>query len=78
MFALRANKCTYFINKMNIPTFYKECILNVQEVVRKEGVTFVDQDEILWDNNKLKLNYASLTFKHWSQQGIQCITDIIK
>ena len=30
LFALRANECSDLINEMNIPAFYKECILNLQ------------------------------------------------
>ena len=78
MFALRANECSDLINKMEIPEFYKECILNLQELFRKGGIIPDNQDEILWGNNKLKFNNAPLTFKHWSKQGIHCISDMIK
>ena len=77
-FALRANECSDLINKMEIPDFYKECILNLQELFRKGGIIPDHQDEILWGNNKLKFNNAPLTFKHWSKQGIHCISDMIK
>ena len=64
---------------MKIPAFYKECILNVQELLRKGQTISDDQDEILWSNNKFKFNDEPLTFNHWSQQSIhQCVTDVIK
>ena len=78
MFVLRANECSHLINKMEIPWFYKECILNLQELIRKGGIILDNQDEIICGKNKLKFNNAPLTFKHWSKQGIHCISDMIK
>ena len=77
MFALRASVCSDLINGMEIPTFCKECILNLQELFRKGGIIPDIQDEISWGNNKLKFNNAHLIFKHWSKQGIHCIRDTI-
>ena len=63
-----------FINKSDIPIFYKECILAFQELKRISGLR--NENEIIWCNSRYTCNGKPLAYQHWSKNGIKNIQDI--
>ena len=78
MFALRVNDSADYIKQNKIPLFYKECILSLQELYRAGEIIPENRNEIIWCNSKLQFKDSSLFFKHWSQQGIAFVTDLVQ
>ena len=69
---------TSAINTANISQFYKERILDFQELNRKGRVIKNDGSEIVWGNEDILFQGEPLMSAHWSKSGIICIKDIIK
>ena len=78
MFALRVNDSADYIKQKKIPLFYKECILSLQELYRAGEIIPENRNEIIWCNSKLQFKDSPLFFKHWSQQGIAFVTDLVQ
>ena len=78
LFSLKATNTTSAINMTNIPQFYKECILDFQELNRKGRVRKNDGSEIIWGNDDILFQGEPLMFAHWSKSGLIYINDIIK
>jgi exonuclease III len=54
LFALSVNDCKNLLNQAAIPMFYKQCLLDFQELCQKaESVT---QRQVIWCNNRIKFN----------------------
>ena len=64
-FALLVDESTLEINKSNIPDYYKQCLLALQELNRKGLKSY--QNEILWCNSRIKFKNNVLSFKHMSK-----------
>ena len=62
----------------NIPQFYKECILDFQELNRKGRVRKNYGNEIICGKDDILFQGESLMFAHWSKHGMIYINDIIK
>ena len=75
-FALKVTDSADSVKKVNIPDFYKECILSFQELLRTASIRH--DNEIVWCNDKFKFNGKVLQFKHWSTQGLQLLGDLYK
>ena len=78
LFALRVNDSTDSIKQKKIPLFYKECILSLQEIYRTGEIIPDNRNEFIWCNSKFQFKDSPLFFKHWSQQGIAFVTDLVK
>ena len=78
LFALRVNNSTDSIKQKKVPSFYKECILSLQELYRTGRIIPDNRNEIIWCNSKLQFKHSPLLFKHWSQQSIAFVTDLVK
>ena len=76
-FTLKVFDSTDMINKCKIPFFYKECLLNFQELMRKGKVREVDENEIIWCNDKFRFSGKPVAFPHWSKNGIINIDDLM-
>ena len=72
------NDSTDSIKQKKIPLFYKECILSLQELYRTGEIKPDNRNEIIWCNSKFQFKDSPLFFKHWSQQGIAFVTDLVK
>ena len=77
-FALKSTNTTDAIPRQSIPQFYKECILNFQELNRTARLCKNDGSDIIWGNSKILFNEKPLMFSHWARSGIIHISDIIK
>ena len=66
------------IKQKKIPLSYKECILSLQELYRTGGIIPDNRNEIIWCNSKFQFKDSALFFKHWSQQGIAFVADLVK
>ena len=75
-FSLKTTDASEAIHREKIPFFYKECLLHFQELLRK-GNVYENMNQIVWCNTNLRFLEKPLAFKHWSQSGIQSITDIL-
>ena len=75
-FALLVNDSTDEIHRSKIPDYYKQCLLAFQELNRK-GRQDAGND-IIWCNSKIKFNNKVLSFRHWSKNGINYVSDLIK
>lgn len=75
-FLLKTTDSTNLINKLEIPQFYKECLLSYQEFIRKTGL-FKDFDEIPWCNTNIRFMNECISFPFWSKNGFQSISQII-
>ena len=78
LFALRVDDTKDFLKCTKIPSFYKECISNYQELCYKGRVREPDEDEIIWCNKKLKFNNSIVCFPHWAKSGIKFISHVIE
>ncbi len=76
LFMLQINYIEDIIKELNITLFYKECIVYLHEMYRNSKI--IDQYETLWYNKKIMFNGKTLSFNHWSKDGIVYISDIIK
>ena len=77
MFALRVDDSYDDIMNSQIPQFYKECLLYFQEFCRCGRVKKDCENEIIWCNKSLTFLNSPLSYKHWSKNGIQFISDLI-
>jgi hypothetical protein len=76
LFALRVNDSKNLLNQADIPMFYKQCLLDFQELRRKaESVT---QRQVIWCNNRIKFNGEPLAFSHWAKCGILYLDEIFE
>ena len=78
LFLLRVDNAEELINSSNIPQFYKECLLYFQEMSRMSRVVQKNQDEILWCNSLITFHGKPLCYRHWSDVGIQFISDVVQ
>ena len=76
-FCLKVSDSSLSILNSKLPTFYKECILDYQEFIRKSDF-FNDGDEIIWYNTKIRFKKNPLALDYWSRSGIKTIGQIIK
>ena len=79
-FLLKAAIPKDMIDSINIPMFYKECIMSWQNIMKNlEGpVSKTDVlNERLWFNSKLHVNRKPLDNKIWAKRGIQYVKDIL-
>jgi exonuclease III len=76
LFNLRTTDTSDLLKKKNIPNFYRECILNFQELSRKAEIS--DGNNILWGSHKLRFNGKPFFLKHWSQCGVKSVSDIVE
>ena len=76
-FALKSTNTTDAITRQSIPQFYKQCILNFQELNRTARLCKNDGSDIIWGNSKILFNEKPLMFSHWARSGIIHISDII-
>ena len=68
LFTLKATDSTDQIKKAKIPQFYKECILNFQEMCR---IAITEKFEpLIWCNHNFKFNGKPLNIRHWAKAGI--------
>ena len=77
LMALRVTDSKELLESKHIPLLYKECILYFQELCRKARVSDFPGNDVIWCNNKIKFNGATLAMKHWSKAGIIYIKDIV-
>ena len=64
--------------KYNIPSFYKDLLfcwaeIRYVDMLRVENVS----EEFLWLNSNIKFDKQLLHFKHWSEHGINIVSDVI-
>ena len=76
-FVLRCTDSSKDVNNSNIPEFYKECILNFQELCRLSRCKSVNEDQIIWCNNSFVFLNDVLSFKHWSRDGLVFLSDVV-
>ena len=73
-FALLVDGSYNSLDKCNIPLYYKECILAIQELNRK-GLQKCE-NEIIWCNNNIRFQGKVLELNHWSKNGLCYLSDI--
>ena len=73
-FALKVTDSADMIREINIPDFYKECILCYQELMRIGSIRH--ENEIVWCNDRFKFDGKVLKFKHWSNCGLKLLGDL--
>ena len=78
-FLLNVTESKIFLPK-NIPTFYRNCILQYQSYIRKITKSQMAKDEILeqiiWHNHRITFNSKPLDWRHWGNSGLIRIKDI--
>ena len=73
-FLLKTTDGTKMIHQLDIPQFYRECLLYFQEFLRKTNI-FSDMNEIIWCNKRLE---DAIALPYWSKRGLVSVSDIIK
>jgi hypothetical protein len=71
-FALKVTDSSQFLDKVRIPIFYKNIILDLQELRRKTE----NHNQIIWCNNRIKFNGKPLAFTHWAKSGIVYVSEV--
>ena len=74
-FAMLVSNSSNEIDKCQIPSFYKKCLLAFQEINRIALVKF--ENNILWCNNDFRYKNKVFEWKHWSKNGIKYVSDVI-
>ena len=74
LFCLKVTDSSDLLKDTSIPTFYKECILFFQELLRKGK--FDNKNGIIWCNADHKFRNKVLDIAHWSRSGVKVISDL--
>ena len=62
----------------SLPKFYKDVIVYWQELVNIEPKTKNNvENQIIWNNQYIKVNKRSVLFKYWYQNGIRNISNLV-
>ena len=74
LFALKVTDSTDLLKDVSIPYFYKECIMNFQELSRVSQVR--PDNDIIWCNSKFVFVRKPLQFVHWARSGLVKVSDL--
>ena len=76
LYALRVDNCSDIVESLNIPKFYKECIVCFQEMLKKSKKIRSRENELIWDNSEVIFNNKTLRNKRWARRGVLTREDI--
>ena len=76
---LRIRKCKTFLQKLKIPGFYKDILLNFQGILQQRSITNAAEvrAQSLWHNDEIKVNGKPVFIRGMYDAGIKIVDDIV-